>query len=114
GDVSTLKIVPAVLYYTSKTSFRSEALLYFGVPIDVEPVALEPSGTPPRDAVRQLSSQIERALRDAILDAKHEEELQMTTRAERIFSSEAEDGASEGLKDELRLQQRFIKAYSIL
>ena len=114
GEVSNLKIVPAGLYYTAKTSFRSDALLYFGVPIDVEPVALEPNGTPPREAVRQLSSQIERALRDVILDTKHEEELQMTARAERIFSSESEDGASESLKDELRLQQRFIKAYSIL
>ena len=114
GEVSNLKIVPAGLYYTSKTRFRSDALLYFGVPIDVEPVTLEPNGTPPRDAVRQLSSQIERALRDVILDAKHEEELQMTARAERIFSSESENGASDSLKDELRLQQRFIKAYPIL
>jgi 1-acyl-sn-glycerol-3-phosphate acyltransferase len=114
GEVSNLKIVPAGLYYTSKTRFRSDALLYFDVPIDVEPVTPEPSGTPPRDAVRQLSSQIERALRDVILDAKHEEELQMTARAERIFSSESENGASDSLKDELRLQQRFIKAYPIL
>ena len=29
GEVSKLKIVPAGLYYTSKTSFRSYALLYF-------------------------------------------------------------------------------------
>jgi glycerol-3-phosphate O-acyltransferase/dihydroxyacetone phosphate acyltransferase len=114
GEVSNLKIVPAGLYYTSKTRFRSDALLYFGVPIDVEPVTLEPNGTPPREAVRKLSSEIERALRDVILDAQHEEELQITTRAERIFSSESEDGAGESLKDELRLQQRFIKAYSIL
>src|SRR5678816_3033306 len=33
GEVSSLKIVPAGLYYTSKTSFRSDALLYFGNPI---------------------------------------------------------------------------------
>src|SRR5918999_5253996 len=75
GEVSDLKIVPAGLYYTSKTSFRSDALLYFGNPIDVKPVALEPDGTPPRDAVRELSSKIEKALREVILDAKHEEEL---------------------------------------
>ena len=112
GEVRDLKIVPAGLYYSSKTSFRSDALLYFGNPIDVEPVTLEPDGTPPREAVRQLSSQIEQALREVILDAKHEEELQTTARAERIFSSATNDG--ESLKDELRLQQRFIKAYSIL
>jgi glycerol-3-phosphate O-acyltransferase/dihydroxyacetone phosphate acyltransferase len=114
GEVSGLKIVPAGLYYTSKTSFRSDALLYFGTPIDVEPVKLEPDGTPPREAVRQLSSRIERALREVILDAKHEEELQTTARAERIFSSASDDSDGDSLKDELHLQQRFIKAYSIL
>jgi 1-acyl-sn-glycerol-3-phosphate acyltransferase len=114
GEVSELKIVPAGLYYTSKTRFRSDALLYFGNPIDVKPVQLEPDGTPPRDAVRQLSGQIEKALRDVILDAQHEEELHTTARAERIFSSASNDGEPESLKDELRLQQRFIKAYPIL
>ena len=113
GEVSNLKIVPAGLYYTSKTSFRSDALLYFGTPIAVEPVKLEPDGTPPREDVRQLSSKIETALREVILDAKHEEELQTTARAERIFSS-ASDDSDDSLKDELRLQQRFIRAYSIL
>src|SRR5947209_3609662 len=49
GAVSTsealdLKIVPAGLYYTSKTTFRSAALLYFGKPIEVKRVALEPGG----------------------------------------------------------------------
>lgn len=114
GEVRDLKIVPAGLYYTSKTSFRSDALLYFGNPIDVEPVTLEPDGTPPRDAVRRLSSRIEKALREVILDAQHEEELQTTARAERIFSSASKDGEAESLKDELRLQQRFIKAYPIV
>src|SRR5215212_5338905 len=114
GEVSNLKIVPAGLYYTSKTSFRSDALLYFGNPIDVEPVTLDPDGTPPRHAVRRLSSQIEKALREVILDAKHEEELQTTARAERIFSSAANNGEPDSLKEELRLQQRFIRAYPIV
>src|SRR5215213_2766436 len=114
GEVRDLKIVPAGLYYTSKTSFRSDALLYFGSPIDVEPVTLEPDGQPPREAVRRLSSRVEKALREVILDAKHEEELQTTARAERIFSSASNDGEAESLKDELRLQQQFIKAYPIL
>src|SRR5215204_3008893 len=114
GEVRDLKIVPAGLYYTSKTRFRSDALLYFGNPIEVEPVQLEPDGTPPREAVKFLSNKIEIALREVILDAKHEEELQLTARAERIFSSESYDGGGDSLKDGLRLQQRFIRAYSIL
>jgi hypothetical protein len=113
GEVSDLTIVPAGLYYTSKTSFRSSALLYFGNPIKVEPVTLDPDGSPPRDAVRQLSDRIEKALRNVILDAQHEEELLTTARAERIFSSANNDN-DDSLKDELRLQQRFIKAYPVL
>ncbi len=114
NEVPSLKIVPAGLYYTSKTHFRSDALLYFGNAIDVEPVTLEPDGTPPRDAVRRLSDKIEKALREVILDAQYEEELQTTARAERIFSSASNGGEPDSLKDELRLQQRFIKAYPIL
>jgi glycerol-3-phosphate O-acyltransferase / dihydroxyacetone phosphate acyltransferase len=113
GEVSDLKIVPAGLYYTSKTRFRSSALLYFGNPITVEPVKLDADGNPPRDAVRELSNQIEKALREVILDAQHEEELLTTARAERIFSS-ANNDSDDSLKDELKLQQRFIKAYPIL
>src|SRR5262245_8054937 len=114
GEVSELKIVPAGLYYTSKTRFRSDALLYFGSPIEVEPVELEADGTPPCDAGRQLSSKTENALRRGILDGGHEEELQTTARAERIFSSASNDGEPDSLKDELQLQQRFIKAYPVI
>jgi ABC-type multidrug transport system fused ATPase/permease subunit len=88
-------------------------LLYFGAPLTVDPVKLEPDGSPPRDVVRQLSNQIERALREVILDARHEEALHTIARAERIFSADIRDG-DDSLTDELRLQQRFIKAYSIL
>ena len=112
GEVSDLKIVPAGLYYTSKTTFRSSALVYYGKPITVEPVELDADGNPPRDAVRQLSTQIEKALREVILDAQHEEELLTTARAERIFS--AGNDNDDSLRDELRLQQRFIKAYPVL
>jgi hypothetical protein len=112
GEVPNLQIVPAGLYYTSKTHFRSSALLYFGKAIQVRPVQLE-SGTPPRDAVRELSSKIETALREVILDAQHEEALQTISRAERIFSAENHDD-DDSLTDELELQQQFIKAYDVL
>ncbi len=114
GEVNDLKIVPAGLYYTSKTSFRSSALLYFGKPIQVLPVALEVDGNPPRAAVRKLSAEIELALREVILDAQHEEALNTITRAERIFSAEQREGVNDSLTDELQLQQRFVKAYAIL
>ena len=72
GEVNNLQIVPAGLYYTSKTSFRSSALLYFGEPIPVDRVALDNTGNPPREPVRELSNRIEAALRAVILDALHD------------------------------------------
>lgn len=114
GEVLDLKIVPAGLYYTSKTTFRSAVLLYFGKPISVTPGELEPDGNPTRTAVRQLSDRIELALREVMLDAEHEEALHTISRAERIFSAEGQQKEDESLADELQLQQRFIKAYKIL
>jgi glycerol-3-phosphate O-acyltransferase/dihydroxyacetone phosphate acyltransferase len=113
-EVSALQIVPAGLYYTSKTSFRSSALLYFGKPIQVEPVELEADGSPPREAVHRLSKRIETALREVILDAEHKEALITIARAERIFSAETSPNEADTLTEELQLQQRFVKAYSIL
>lgn len=114
GEVVDLKIVPAGLYYTSKTTFRSAVLLYFGSPISVTPGELEPDGTPTRAAVRELSDRIEAALKEVILDAEHEEALHTITRAERIFAEEGQQKEDESLAEELQLQQRFIKAYKIL
>jgi len=113
GEVSDLKIVPAGLYYTAKTTFRSEALLYFGEPLEVTPVQLDPSGNPPRQAVRELSERIEAALRSVILEAEHEEALHTINRAERIFSSAVET-RTESLAAELQLLKRFEKAYGVL
>jgi len=113
GEVSDLKIVPAGLYYTSKTKFRSAVLLYFGTPIKVVPVQTDADGDPKRSAVKELSQQIEGALREVILDAEHEEALQTIRRAEKIFSAENPNG-EESLAEELQLQQRFVKAYRVL
>lgn len=112
GETLDLKIVPAGLYYTAKTTFRSAALLYFGKPLEVTPVALEPEGEPPRAAVRELSDQIEAALRAVILDAQQEEALHTIARAEKIFSSEGQDENEEmSLTTQLQLRQRFVKGY---
>jgi len=114
GEVRDLKIVPAGLYYTSKTAFRSGALLYFGAPLEVTPVEMEPDGTPPGVAVRELSERIETALRAVVFDAEHEEALRTINRAERIFSSESQEDGDGSLAAELQLLQRFVQAYAIL
>ncbi len=110
-----LKIVPCGLYYTAKTTFRSSALLYFGEPLKIEPVALNEDGEPPREVVAEVSSRIEHALREVVLNAEHEEALHTIARAERIFSSELgqkEEGP--GLAREFELRRRFIEGYASL
>jgi 1-acyl-sn-glycerol-3-phosphate acyltransferase len=97
-----LKIVPVGLYYTSKTSFRGEALMRFGEPLEVRPVELDEAGEPPREAVRELSARVESALRGVTLNAESEEQLDVARKAERLLSS-----VYEGLNVRLPLAERF-------
>ena len=100
--VPGLKIVPVGLYYTSKTSFRGEALLRFGPPLDVPLVEPDEDGEPPREAVRELSARIEEALLAVTLNVETEEQLDAARKAERLFSS-----VYEGLNVRLPLAERF-------
>ncbi|MGB5014806.1 MAG: lysophospholipid acyltransferase family protein [Pyrinomonadaceae bacterium] len=82
-----LKIVPVGLYYTSKTSFRSEALIRYGESFDVDAIELDANGEPPREAVLQLTAKIEKALRTVTLNLETETELDAVLKAEALFSS---------------------------
>ncbi|HEY1404054.1 MAG TPA: lysophospholipid acyltransferase family protein [Pyrinomonadaceae bacterium] len=86
-QIKALKIVPVGLYYTSKTSFRSEALIRFGAPIQVRPIRLDERGEPPREAVRELSARIEESLLEVTLNVEDDEELEVVTKAQELFSS---------------------------
>src|ERR1041384_4057829 len=109
-----VKIVPAGLYYTDKTTFRSSALLHFAEAIDVPRINLDPDGTPPRVAVRELSNKVQEAMREVMLHAELEEALGLIDRAEKIFSAEEIDEPDEEqrLDLSLRLRQRFLEGYS--
>jgi 1-acyl-sn-glycerol-3-phosphate acyltransferase len=113
-DNLDVHIVPAGLYYTEKTTFRSAALLHFAEPIVVRHMALEADGTPPRAAVRELSGQIEIALREVMLHVEQEEALGLIGRAEKIFSAAEVANADEEqrLARSLQLRQRFVAGYS--
>ncbi len=84
---SSLKIMAVGLYYTSKTAFRSEALIRYGEIFAVEPVALDENGEPPRDAVLHLTGKIETALRNVTLNLESPTELDTVLKAEALFSS---------------------------
>ncbi|HSK73033.1 MAG TPA: lysophospholipid acyltransferase family protein [Pyrinomonadaceae bacterium] len=98
-----LKIVPVGLFYTSKTTFRSEALLHFGEPFPVLPVSLDENDQPPREAVKDLTEKIETALREVTVNAESEAELEIANQAEKLFSS-----VSEGINLEQSLAERFV------
>jgi 1-acyl-sn-glycerol-3-phosphate acyltransferase len=103
GPATGLRVVPVGLYYTSKTSFRSEALLRFGPPFEVPAVELDEQGEPPRQSVHELSARIEAELLAVTLNAESEEQLDAAHKAERLFSS-----VSEGLNIRVPLAERFL------
>jgi 1-acyl-sn-glycerol-3-phosphate acyltransferase len=102
-----LHIVPASLYYTWKTRFRSSALLTFGEPLEVAPVALDERGEPPPRATKDLTHRIEDALSELTLVAESREALDLVRRAERIFSIETEE-TPVPLAEQLDLRRRFV------
>ncbi len=82
-----LKIMAVGLYYTSKTAFRSEALIRYGEIFDVEPVELDENSEPPRDKVVELTKKIEAALQNVTLNLENTDELETVLKAEALFSS---------------------------
>ncbi|HEX8474607.1 MAG TPA: 1-acyl-sn-glycerol-3-phosphate acyltransferase [Pyrinomonadaceae bacterium] len=87
ASLHSLAVMPVGLYYTSKTSFRSEALIRFGRPFEIERVEVDESGEPPRDEVQALSNRIASALREVTLNTETVDELEEINKAEQLFSS---------------------------
>lgn len=100
-----LFIVPVGLFYTSKTTFRSEALLHFGDPFRVEPAATDAEGQPDREAVKALTARIEDALRGVTLNAESEADLHAAHLAEEIFDSVK---PNESLGEKVEFLRKFI------
>lgn len=103
-----LKIIPVGLFYTSKTRFRSEVLLFFGKPIDVQPAEPDGDGDPPRDAVRDLTFQIEEALREVTVNAESGAEIETANEAANLFLSV---GETMDLEEPLAARFEFVKEY---
>lgn len=100
-------VIPTGIYYTSKQTFRSAALIVFGTPIRVQPQGVDEA---PRAAVEALTSEIERGLAAVTLQADSGEVLDLIARAERIFSG----GERGDLVYQLDLRRRFVAGYRYL
>ena len=99
-------IVPVGLFYTNKTTFRSEAMLFFGEPFRVQPVELDEDKQPPRPAVKELTARIEQALRSVTVNAETESDLQTARLAEEIMAT-AEVNAD--LAEKLEFLRSFVQ-----
>jgi glycerol-3-phosphate O-acyltransferase/dihydroxyacetone phosphate acyltransferase len=100
-------IVPAGIYYTAKQTFRSEALVWLGEPIIVNAVGGSEDDEPPAEAVVDLTARIEKQLASVTLQADSHAALELIARAERIFSSDAD----QPLAEKFELRKRFIDGY---
>ncbi len=99
ASMERIVIVPVGLYYTSKQTFRSSAVMQFGDPIEVRP-----TGT-----VEALTQRIDDALDAVTLQADSHEALALIARGERIFSAGRFDPA-----EELEARRRFVEGYAWL
>ncbi|MGI8556362.1 MAG: 1-acyl-sn-glycerol-3-phosphate acyltransferase [Pyrinomonadaceae bacterium] len=110
-----LKIMAVGLYYTSKSAFRSEALIRYGEIFDVAPVDLEADGEPPREAVLELTGKIENALKEVTLNLESASELDAVLTAEALFSSVYENLIfKQTLTQTFRRLQNLAKKYTLL
>lgn len=114
-DQFKLKIMAVGLYYTSKTAFRSEALIRYGEIFAVEQVALDENGEPPRAAVLELTNKIEIALQNVTLNLESESELDQVLKAEALFSSVYENLIfKETLTQNFQRLQSLAERYKLL
>lgn len=102
-----LRIVPVGLYYTNKTTFRSEVLLHFGEAFRVKRTELDENGQPPKEAVKALTSQIETAIREVTINAEDEAELHTASIAERIFAAASNE--NEFLGERLDFKKQYVE-----
>lgn len=111
-DPIDLRIVPVGLYYTNKTTFRSEVLLHFGEAFRVDKTEPDEDGQPPPKAVKELTAKIESAIREVTLNAENESELHTATIAERIFAAASDENESLGEKLDFKKQYVEQKNYT--
>lgn len=112
AGVSGLSIVPAGLFYTEKTRFRSSALLCFGPPVEVATVPPGPDGEPPAEPVRDLTARLASALGALTLQADHHEALRLAESADRLLATAS--GEPSDLALHLERRQRLLRGYARL
>ncbi|HUG28457.1 MAG TPA: lysophospholipid acyltransferase family protein [Gemmatimonadales bacterium] len=111
GTARPVQIVPVALNYTAKSTFRSSALVCYGEPIAVQPIATGATGEPPPDQVAAVTDTIAAGMREHLVVAQARETLELATQLERLFLSVGDEGARSGLAESAQMRRRLLAAY---
>jgi len=114
GSPEPVRIVPAGLFFTEKTTFRSSVLLVFGEPFVVEPSPPSEHGLPPPALVRALTDRMRTAIDEVTLQADRDEALALAAWVEELLEPLNEGGAEPPLAREFGIRRRLLRAYADL
>ena len=103
-------VIPAGLTFTRKGTFRSDVLVQFGKPVDLE----IPSDTGQRDAIRLLTKRIADGLSNVTLNAESWQDIDLVDRLERFFAFRHGKYRQRDLTTRFRTLQRLIDGQRLL
>jgi 1-acyl-sn-glycerol-3-phosphate acyltransferase len=101
-----LRVVPCGLNYVSPGRFRSQVLVQFGAPIEIEPSMWSATGEAERAAVTTLTGRIDAALRAQTINAPDWDTLRLLDAARRLYQP-----PKISLAERVELSRRFAEAY---
>ena len=110
GSGSAFPVVPVGLSLREKARFRSEALVLVGEPVAWDDLAAR--GPDDKEAVRELTARIERALRGVTVNLRSWEDEPLLEYAQEIFL--AERGSEPGPEGRLRGRQEVAEGLARL
>lgn len=112
GTSRPVQVVPVAINYTAKSTFRSSALVCYGEPIAVDPIAAGATGEPPADRVAEVTAMIAAGMREHLVVAQARETLGIANQLERLFLSVGDEGPRRpGLAESADVRRRLLAAY---
>lgn len=100
-------LVPVGLHYSARSTFRSDAALLFGEPLDLSGLPFVDGDEP--EAVRALTGRIEGALESVTLNAERFEDLDLVDALLPVARDLLPEGEREG--EEIGLRRAFLRGY---
>jgi glycerol-3-phosphate O-acyltransferase/dihydroxyacetone phosphate acyltransferase len=101
-----IAVVPCGLNYVSRRSFRSQALVQFGAPIEIDAAMIAAHTADERAAVQALTARLDAALRAQTINAPDWDTLRVLDAARRLYQP-----PRIRLEERIELSRRFAEVY---